>query len=85
MKTNSAFLNSASLAVISMGMFLACIILQSAGTMSALMGIFAVLSVASLILNMILAIDEFMQMKEENRENVVVLKSSSDAEMRKVS
>ncbi len=85
MKTNSAFFNSASLAVISMGMFLACIILQSAGTMSALMGIFAVLSVASLILNMILAIDEFMQMKEENRENVVVLKSSSDAEMRKVS
>ena len=85
MKTNSAFFNSASLAVISMGMFLACIILQSAGTMSALMGIFAVLSVASLILNMILAIDEFMQMKEEHRENVVVLKSSSDAEMRKVS
>ncbi len=84
MKMTSSFLNSASLAVMSMGMFLACLILQSVGTMSLLMAIFAVLSVASLILNMILAIDAFMDMREESRENVVVFKAS-DAQMRKIS
>ena len=84
MKMTSSFLNSASLAVMSMGMFLACLILQSVGTMSLLMAIFAVLSVASLILNMILAIDAFMDMREESRENVVVFKAS-DVQMRKIS